>query len=69
MHQITFQSPFYFGDWVEYESQDYGTGRGRVIDIVLSDSGLVYYTLECEDGEVRCGIYPDQMRLVVKSPQ
>jgi hypothetical protein len=69
MHQISFQSPFYFGDLVEYQHPDYGSGRGRVIDIVLSDNAMVYYTLQCEDGVSRSGIYPDEMRLADQPPQ
>ena len=64
MHRITFESPFYFGDLVDFNGIN-GSGRGRVSDIILQQDMSVYYYIELEEGgETIPGIYPKEMRLV-----
>jgi hypothetical protein len=68
MHRITFESPFYFGDRVEFASQN-GSGRGRVADIVVGADRSVYYVIEPDDSpNFIGGIYPSEMRLIEPAP-
>jgi hypothetical protein len=58
MHRITFESEFYFGDIVDFASSQDRTGRGTVMDIVLSEDRTVYYIVREDDsGEWLGGIY------------
>jgi hypothetical protein len=69
MHRITFDSPYYFGDVVEFTSQN-GSGRGQVVDIVLGNDRSVYYIIEPDDGgNLIGGVYPSEMRLVEATPR
>jgi len=70
MYKITFQSAFYFGDVVKYQSSLNGSNQGRIVDIALSDDGSVYYVIECDDGETNGGIYQhDIVQLISKHTQ
>ena len=62
--KIAFESPYYFGDFVAFDSVN-GKGEGRVIDIIFCQDGSIYYTIEFEEGgDCLTGIYPHEMRLV-----
>jgi hypothetical protein len=68
MHRITFESPFNFGDRVEFTSQN-GSGRGRVSDIVVGADRSVYYIIKPDDSlDLVGGIYPNEMRLIEAAP-
>ncbi len=68
MHQIAFQSEYYFGDLVEYTSYSEGPFCGRITNITLSDDGAVHYAILCDDETAHFGVYPDEMKLVEKGP-
>lgn len=68
MHRITFESPFNFGDRVEFVSRS-GAGRGRVSDIVVGADRSVYYIIAPDDSsDMIGGIYPNEMRLIDAAP-
>jgi hypothetical protein len=67
MHQISFRSLYYFGDWVRYESKEFGIREGQVTDITLSDDGAVHYGVRWNDGLGEFGIYPDRIQLLAKA--
>ena len=63
--KISFGSPYYFGDLIEFESVN-GAGQGRIIDITISDNGAVSYSVQLDDGSALCGIYLDEVRSVLQ---
>jgi hypothetical protein len=67
MHRITFDSPFYFGDLVEFDSRHNGSGRGRVTDIVIGSDRSVYYIIDVGESGLIGGILPAERRLVEAS--
>ena len=64
--RITFDSPYFFGDLVSFDSIS-GKGEGRLIDITLSDDGSVSYTVLLSDEEAQAGIYPEEITLLDRS--
>ena len=61
--EICFKSPYTFGDIVEFHSIN-GHGIGKVLDIVLQEDDVCHYLVELDDGDVRGGIYADEMLLL-----
>ena len=68
MHQFRFESPYTFGDEVEF-SAPHASGRGRVLDIVLCEDRSVYYLVDCDNGDIHGGILPQLMRPATRPPQ
>ncbi|QDU21838.1 hypothetical protein [Urbifossiella limnaea] len=68
MHRFTFDSPYTFGDQVEYTAP-HASGRGRVLDIVLCEDRRVYYIVQPDDGDADGGIFPEHMRPAEGGPQ
>jgi len=63
-YRICFESPFFYGDWVAFDSIN-GRGEGHVADITLAGDGSVYYVVETVDGTAAYGgIYAREMRLL-----
>lgn len=63
MYRFTINSQFNFGDNVEFVSP-HTSGKGKVTDIVLEQTGRVYYLICDEAGDLHGGIYPEQMKLL-----
>ncbi len=62
-YRIAFDSPYYFGDLVAFDSVN-GKGQGTIIDIALSNDGSIYYVVQLEDGNAQGGIYPKEVQLL-----
>lgn len=60
-YRITFESPYFFGDRVAFDSVN-GQGEGHILDIVLSADGSVYYTVNLDDGTAQGGIYAHEIQ-------
>ena len=48
MSIYSFNSPYAFGDKVEFDSLN-GKGVGVIITICLSEDGSIFYSIECGD--------------------
>lgn len=68
MYRFEFESPYTFGDEVEYTAP-HASGRGKVMDIVLCDDRSVYYIIQRDDGDCDGGIYPKHMRPAPRPPE
>ena len=65
-YRICFESPFFYGDRVAFDSIN-GRGEGHVADITLARDGSVYYVVEAADGTAAYGgIYAREMRLLAR---
>jgi hypothetical protein len=62
--RVTFESPYKFGDRVSYNSKVNGSGKGKILDLVVQNDGKVHYTIELSDGKAQSGIYPDEIKLI-----
>lgn len=67
-YRVTYETPFFFGDVVAFDSLN-GKGKGRIIDITLSDDGSVSYTILLNEDEAQGGVYPEEMRLIQAAKQ
>jgi hypothetical protein len=59
-YEVAFRTPFVFGQMIRYRSTN-GTGRGRIVDMVVVEDGSVYYSVELPSGEIQPGIYPEEV--------
>lgn len=62
--EVTFRTPYIYGDFVAYASPYNGQGEGTICDIVLSADGGYYYYIELENGEIQPGIMPAEITLI-----
>ena len=59
-YEVAFRTKYIFGQMVSYRSMN-GSGRGRIVDMVVVEDGSVYYSVELPDGDVQPGIYPEEI--------
>lgn len=67
-YTFTIESRFHFGDVVQFTSPN-GSGRGKILDIVLMSDMFIYYIIEAEDGIAYGGIMPDDVSLITPAHQ
>lgn len=56
MHRYNIDSPFGFGDRIEFDTRHI-VGEEIIIDVVLSDDGSIYSMVQSDDGDIEGGIY------------
>ena len=59
-YEVAFRTKYIFGQMISYKSMN-GTGRGRIVDMVVVEDGSVYYSVKLPSGDVQPGIYPEEI--------
>ncbi|MHC4663758.1 MAG: hypothetical protein ACYS8W_19020 [Planctomycetota bacterium] len=67
--RVEFETPFIYGDNVEFNSEMNGSGRGSIGDINVMEDGELLFTIILEDEEWQPGIMANEIRLIERSGQ
>ncbi len=63
-YQITFNSPYFYGDRVRFNGVS-GKESGIIVDICISEDGQTYYSVDLDNSdEIQGGVYSDMIKLI-----
>jgi hypothetical protein len=63
-YEVSFSTPFIYGDVVAFESPEAGAVEGVIAEILLAGDGIRYYHVRLPDGHLQPGLRAQELRLI-----
>ena len=63
-YEVSFSTPFIYGDVVAFDSPENGAGEGVISEILLAEDGIRYYHVRLPDGQLQPGLRAGELRLI-----